>query len=161
MTRLDWLELQLERSDLSLSDRAKFEVEAARLADDISKRQEREREAERERNAMVRRIQELYHTENFAALYQLHGHEFKNDYEILIEGEEHVVYSSVARDNQPSRWPCPSEQKAKSKLYQLVGYRIYDHYCRDYTSQPSTSPKTSRCRDFYNGIPKLTRVVIE
>jgi hypothetical protein len=147
MTRLDWLEEQLERVDLDATSRAKYEAEAAKLATSLSKRQDKEREAKLEHQGKVLRVLELYRNGDFAALYNLHGSMFEQDYEILTEGEDHVVYSSVARDNQPSRWPCPSEGKAKAKLRQLVAYRVYDHFCRNSTCKQSTSPRTSPYRD--------------
>jgi hypothetical protein len=130
-TRLDWLEDQLDRDDLADVVRSAYEKEASKLADIESAMQERRVAYQRELQLKVNQIKELYEGGSRRELVRLYGHEFIDDYEIRKEGNEHIVYSSVARDFQNARWVEATEQGANEKIVELLGHRVYDHYVRD------------------------------
>lgn len=130
-TRLDWVEEQLDRDDLDEATRAKYEKEADMLAYKTSLIQERRVEYQQQLRDKINNIKALYEGGSRRELVKLYGHEFIDDYEIRKEGNDHVVYSSVARDFQNTRWVEASEEDANEKIVELLGHRVYDHYVRD------------------------------
>ena len=105
MSRLDWLEAQLERDDLTLEQRRKYETEADKIANGISAIQERQQKAREERRAHFQALKQQLQSGNLSAI-DTHGiPEFGSDYEIVQEGSNHVVYSRVAADGQNDRHP--------------------------------------------------------
>lgn len=56
--------------------------------------------------------------------------EFGEDYEVAVEGTNHVVYSMVAREDQQARHLCNSAEEARLKLRKLVWDRLYTKYVR-------------------------------
>lgn len=133
-SRLDWLEDQLDRDDLPEALRIQYNSEADDIANRNTKQQEKNRAAELDRQYKIATISDMIDMGRTDQLVAMYGDEFVGDYETRKEGDEQVIYSSVARDDQPSRWVCPSEDEAKAKLKQLLYYRIYDHYYRDRSS---------------------------
>jgi hypothetical protein len=57
--------------------------------------------------------------------------EFADDYEILQEGTDQVLYSKVAQDDQEHRHPFTSISGAEWKKRQLIYYRLYNKYVRE------------------------------
>jgi hypothetical protein len=129
--RLEWLEYQLEMVNLSEELRAQYNREADDLASRETKQQEKTKATELDKQYKIACIADMIDSNHTDQLVAAYGDEFVGDYETRREGTEHVIYSSVARDDQPSRWPCPTEDDAKAKLKQLLYYRIYDHYYRE------------------------------
>jgi hypothetical protein len=131
MTRLDWLEEQLENGDLDEETRAKYEREANSIAEAQTAAQRARKQKEQELKLKINNIKSLYEGGSRKELVKLYGDEFIQDYETIQEGEEFVVYSAVARDFQNTRWVCTSAQTAEEKIVELLGHRVYDHYVRD------------------------------
>ena len=130
-SRLSWLETQLDREDLSSQLRAQYEAEADRLANGLTLIQQKQAARTQEELNKIADISALFQAKDVNTLVSKYGHEFIDDYEILVEGSDHVVYSSVSRESQSNRWICKDEEEAISKRNQLLYYRVYDHYMRD------------------------------
>lgn len=129
--RLEWLEYQLENVNLPDNVREQYESEADKLASHETKQQEKTKLAELDKQYKIATISDMIDMGRTDQLVAMYGDEFVGDYETRKEGDEQVIYSSVARDDQPGRWVCPSDDEAKAKLKQLLYYRIYDHYYRN------------------------------
>ncbi len=108
---------------------AELEVLAERLADAETNRQDKMKQAlERERQR-VEAIREAIANEDMDLVQVLGETEFGDDYEICVEGTDHVIYSKVAKDEQ-SRWVLSNAEEAEKKQRQLYYYRLYDKYVR-------------------------------
>ena len=130
-TRLDWLEDQLDNDELDEKTRLKYEQEANAIAERTSNAQAKLKAEELIKQEKIETISSMIDAGKIDTLIINYGDEFIGDYETRSEGSEFVVYSHVAKDNQPSRWPCSSEEQSNAKVRQLVYYRIYDTYYRD------------------------------
>ena len=127
MNRLSWLEDQLDNDSLPQALRDKYEREAASLAEAMTKREVKERAAILERDQLRARL-----IAEDLSVVDTHGiPEFGDDYEVLIENTNHVVYSKVSRQGQVDRWVLSTPEKAEAKRRQLIYYRLYDKYVRD------------------------------
>lgn len=133
-SRLDWLEDQLDRDDLPEALKVAYNREADDIANRNTKQQEKNKMTELDRQYKIATISDMVDMGKTDQLVAMYGDEFVGDYDTRKEGEEQVIYSSVAKDDQPSRWVCTSEDEAKAKLRQLLYYRIYDHYYRNRNS---------------------------
>lgn len=128
--REDWLYEQLEDQTLSAELRADYDAEldvlAARL-DAALDRQATRVKAEVARRAEIRAKMAA---EDMDYVWALGEAEFKDDYEIVAEGTEFILYSKVARDDQSHRRPHPSLEAAQKDLRYLYWNRIYTNYVR-------------------------------
>lgn len=122
-TRLDWLEEQLDRDDLSQSQRKKYEEEANKIADGLSIIQKKQ-------VALKQELITLLKNKDVNGLVATYGADYISDYDIVIEGTDHVVYSHVSRDDQNGRWVCKSAQEAEDKRNQLLYWRLYNYHMR-------------------------------
>jgi hypothetical protein len=130
MKRLVWLEDQLDRDDLPQHLRDKYELEAAREAEFMAKQQEKAKLAKQEKAARDAELKAKLIAGD-VNIIDTHGiPEFGDDYEILKEGERHVVYSRVAREDQESRWMFLDDESANSKYRKLIWDRLYSKYVR-------------------------------
>ena len=57
--------------------------------------------------------------------------EFADDYEIIQEGADQVLYSKVARDDQEHRHVHANVPDAEWNKRQLIYYRLYNKYVRE------------------------------
>jgi hypothetical protein len=131
MNRLDWLEQQLGQETLAPALRQKYELEAQRLAASITASQHKAVLLAKQHAERIAEIRKMYLSNNFDDVVDMFGiPEFGEDYEIIVEGESHVVYSKVAQPNQEARHPTSSQSEAQRRLRQLVWYRLYDKYVR-------------------------------
>lgn len=130
MKRLQWLENQLDRDDLSLKLRRQYEDEADARAAMLSKRQAANKAAQEEKKKQAEVIRQQVLDGNLSAIDVYGIPEFGGDYEIAVEGQDHVVYSRAARDDQNSRHVLPDHDKANAKYRKLVWDRLYHKYVR-------------------------------
>lgn len=130
MRTLRWYEAQLDREDLSDELREEYEAEANRLADKLSKDQEKKllakQEEELARLEKSKEIAKLFDTDP-DTLFAKYGAEFLDDYDV----DGCVVTSKVAPEHHEGQWMLDTQQEAVNKKKQLVNWRIYNHYCRN------------------------------
>lgn len=130
MDRLTWLEEQLEEENLPPEVRRKYESEAEHLAESLTLRQDKERELKvaKKNNLISLRTQLLA---GDLSVVDTHGiPEFGDDYEVVVEGVEHIVYSKVAREWQDTRRVHTTAESADSDYRYLIYNRLYDRYVR-------------------------------
>lgn len=128
--REDWLCEQLENEGLNQDLRRKYEAELEDFAirherAAIKKKQAEEKEAIRRAEIRLR-----IEAEDMDFVWTLGEEEFKDDYEIVVEGVEFVLYSKVARDDQTNRRPHETMEKAQFDLRYLYYNRLYTKYVR-------------------------------
>lgn len=128
--REDWLCDQLDRDDLNAELRSKYEIELedhAKRRDAADANRKRSEAVDAARKAEIRAMI-LANNEDF--IQRLGQEEFGDDYELTQEGELHVVYSKVARDDQTHRRAHATLAEAQADLRYLFYNRMYDRYVR-------------------------------
>ena len=128
--REDWLVEQLNNDSLSLVLRQKYEAELDRLADRYEAAELSRKNAEAKERARRAEIRAKIEAKDEDFIWTMGTEEFGHDYEVVIEGSSHVVYSKVARDDQDHRHVCDTAEAANRKLRTLLYYRLYDKYVR-------------------------------
>lgn len=128
--REDWLYEQLEQETLSVDLRLEYEAELdARAArHDSSVRKKAEAEAKEAARRADIRARILAGEADF--ITKLGEDEFGGDYELVQEGDDFIVYSKVARDDQTHRRTHDSLEKAQHDLRYLYYNRMYSKYVR-------------------------------
>jgi hypothetical protein len=129
-TREDWLVDQLDRNDLTPALRAKYETELEAHAERHERAQEAKKLAEQVEIARKAEIRAMLLKNDIDLVAHLGEQEFGDDYEIVLEGTEHVVYSKVARDDQNHRRPHKTREAAEHDLRYLFYNRLYSKYVR-------------------------------
>ena len=129
-TREDWLYDQLDNGKLSDSVRTKYEAELDQIANRRSETQAQRQELKQAEAARVANIRAMLVAGNLDVIDTFGMEEFGEDYETIVEGSEHIVYSKVARDDQASRHALPTQDDARAKLRKLVWDRLYTKYVR-------------------------------
>lgn len=130
MKRLQWLEEQLDRDDISFALRRKYELEADKLAMQLTMAQKHQKEAKEARDKEIAFLREQLQNGNLSAI-DTHGiPEFGEEYEIVREGNSYVVYSRAAREDQNDRHVFTDYESANSKYRKLIWDRLYHKYVR-------------------------------
>ena len=130
MKRLQWLEDQLDRDDLSLKLRRQYEDEADARAAMLSKQQEQTKKLKEERKKEMEAIREKLLAGDISII-DTHGiPEFGDDYEVQQEGNEFIVYSKAAQDWQDHRRVHSTAEAADKDFRYLIRNRLYDRYVR-------------------------------
>lgn len=130
MNREDWLVEQLNKDNLNANLRTKYEAELEAIAERfevVSFKKKAAAKAEANRRAEIRR--RLLENDEDLVL-TLGQEEFGEDYEITQEGDDFVIYSKVARDNQTHRRVHASQEAADKDFRYLLFNRLYDKYVR-------------------------------
>jgi hypothetical protein len=129
-SREDWLCDQLDKDDISQEMKAKYEQELDAIARSHTKRQEAEKKAIAERTERFAHIKAQLIAGDINVIDAFGIPEFGDDYETVIEGNNYVVYSKVASDNQNNRHVMNTADEANSKFRKLVWDRLYHKYVR-------------------------------
>ena len=134
MDRYHWLELQLDRDDLT---DAEFDLYNKELNDlqDLKNRCGNEMKQQRiakelERLAILATIVEMSEQGRMADLVDTYGQDFIGEYTI---NEQHEVRSFAHNNRNPDQqklWKMESHDAAVKKMHVLIYYRIYDRYFR-------------------------------
>lgn len=130
MTREDWLVGQLDSGKLDAITSARYEQELDDIAQGHSKRQASEVAAKAVADQRRADIKAMLLAGNLDVIDTFGMEEFGPDYEVTMEGDVHVVYSKVARDDQENRHHLSSATDAQAKLRKLVWDRMYTKYVR-------------------------------
>lgn len=130
-TRLQWLEVQLDREDLTMEDFHLYNTEANALQSEINAiKAQRQMDRQTELNAKVLRITQLHKEGRMVELVESYGAEFEANYVIL---ENFTVLSGCFNPRNPNAqnvWECQSMEQALAKKFQLIYWRVYDRYVR-------------------------------
>lgn len=129
-SREDWLCEQLDRDDLPQQLKEKYNAELDRFAEAYNTRELKRKQTQESERARIKAIKAkiLENDEDFIAHFG--EEEFGEDYELVEEGTEFVIYSKVARDDQEHRRTHGSLEEAKNDLRYLYYNRLYDRYVR-------------------------------
>ena len=130
--RLKWLEIQLEREDLSDTTFYQYNNEANALQDEINQvKLHRLADAQYEMQAKITHITSLVNEGRMVELVETYGVEFECDYSIL---ENFTVISYCFNSRNPNGtncWEHTSLKDALAKKFQLIYWRVYDRYIRN------------------------------
>lgn len=129
-SREDWLCDQLDRDDLSSELRTKYERELDAFAERFNQQQAKKKEAEQKEKERIAHIRAQLIAGNQDVIDVFGMQEFGDDYETVIEGTNHIIYSKVARDDQENRHVFNDKDSAYTKLRKLVWDRMYSKYVR-------------------------------
>ena len=134
---IEWYENQLEtNTKLTPAQIEEYENAIERLADIEARAYNRAQEAKAEERKKFEALKAAVISGNKKAYLAQGLHEFGGDYEVRVEGNDHVVYSKVTRDHQEHRRVHKTSNDAQSDLEYLIYNRMYDKYVRggDYNS---------------------------
>ena len=128
--REEWLCEQLDRNDLSDTLRESYERELDSFADRFTKVQVKMKQNEEKERARLADIRAkiLANDDDFVQAFG--DTEFGSDYELVQEGDQYVVYSKVARDDQDHRRVHETYEKAYADRRWLYWNRLYTKYVR-------------------------------
>jgi len=128
---IEWYERQLDTNpNLSPAQIEQYEKEIERLADVEAKAHQRVLARKAEEKKRFEEIKAQLQRGD-ASVIDLFGiPEFGSDYEMIQEGDKHIVYSKVARDDQEHRHIHSSHKDAESHYRKLVWDRLYTKYVR-------------------------------
>lgn len=129
-SREDWLCDQLDNETLSPVLRTRYEAELDSFANAHSKHDAKLKEIEQKEIARRANIKQQMLAGNLDVIDAFGMEEFGPDYETIIEGTNHIVYSKVARDDQEHRHMFSNADDAYIKLRKLVWDRMYTKYVR-------------------------------
>ena len=129
-SREDWLCDQLDKEDLAPALRAKYEQELDDFAERFNRQQTKKKEAEQKELERIVHIKAQLIAGNLDVIDTFGMQEFGGDYEVVVEGMSHIVYSKVARDDQENRHSFNDQESARIKLRKLVWDRMYTKYVR-------------------------------
>jgi hypothetical protein len=129
--RLEWLERQLDRADISdeLADQYNREANEIQSKINHDKAKARQRKA-LENAARIQHVLELVEEGRMVELVETYGGEFQDDYTIT---DSFMVISGCFNPRNPNGqncWQCDDLASALQKKFQLIYYRVYDHYVR-------------------------------
>lgn len=128
--REDWILQQLEKGTLNEAVRSAYEAELDAIAEGLNRREAKRKEAEATELKRRAEIRARIEAEDMDYVWTLGEAEFKDDYEIVPEGDQFVLYSKVARDDQNQRRPHATMDAANSDLRYLYWNRLYTKYVR-------------------------------
>lgn len=134
---IEWYERQLATNpNLSPSQIEEYEQEIERLADIEARAYHKAQEKKAAERKKLEELKAEFLSKSRDEVMAQGMAEFGDDYEIRVEGNVHVVYSKVARDDQENRRVHDTAEKAQSDLEYLIYNRLYAKYVRsgDYTS---------------------------
>jgi hypothetical protein len=131
-TRLQWLEIQLDREDLTQEQFIEYNTEANALQSEINAiKAQRENDRQSERHAKIAHITQLAKEGKMVELVESYGAELEADYVIL---ENFTVLSGCFNPRNPNAqnvWECRSIEEALAKKFQLIYWRLYNRYVRN------------------------------
>lgn len=131
-SRLEWLEKQLDREDLSdemvdLYNREANEIQGS-LNDKLAAQNQRITD---EHKANLHRIVYLVKQGRVKSLIEEYGHQFIGQYSITPNFQVRSYASNSRSPNQANVWQFTSHEECQKKLTKLLYDRIYTHYLRD------------------------------
>lgn len=130
--RLQYLEKQLDREDLSQEEFTEFNTEANALQDEINQiKARRLTDKQFELQSRINHIAELAREGRMVELVETYGSEFEESYVIL---ENFTVLSGCVNTRNPNGtncWEFGCIEDALAKKFQLIYWRVYDHYVRN------------------------------
>lgn len=146
--REDWLVEQLDRDDLSVTLRAKYEAELEEIARRIevskarSKTREKELAAEREKA----RFEELETREKeLAKAMDMDYDTWLNHAKSLYRVDGCLVTSIARGPDHERQWDHDSHFEAREHVFKLISWKFYDHFQRgsNFTYLPTSSKDTT------------------
>lgn len=128
---IEWYERQLDNNkSLSATQIEQYEQEIERLADIEAKAHQRILARKQEEKQRFDEIKAKLEAGDANVIDIVGIPEFGNDYELTIEGSNHIVYSKVAREDQEQRHVHLEEKEAVAKYRKLIWDRLYAKYVR-------------------------------
>ena len=128
--REEWLCDQLDNDSLSDALRIKYEKELDAMAEKHSKAQIRLKEIEAEAKIKREELKARILAKDFDFIKSYGEEEFGSDYDVVQEGDQFVIYSKVARDDQEHRRVHATLEAANADLRYLFYCRLYTKYIR-------------------------------
>jgi hypothetical protein len=129
-SREDWLCDQLDRDDLTEALRAKYEAELDDFANRFTSAQSKAKTKAIADQARLEELKAKILANDVDFIKSFGEEEFGQDYDVVEEGNDFVVYSKVAKDNQEHRRVHPTLEAANADLCYLFYNRLYDRYIR-------------------------------
>lgn len=147
-SRLDWLESQLDRDDLTAEQFEAYNREANELQDAKNirvKKREEEREAlrkEMEQEKALERALSLTEEEvekmyvkfhkNYVSEYMSYEEWLNKSTRYYTINEDHSVTSRARSNKTQETVPCVSVADAKMRILSLIKIKFYDHFVKGY-----------------------------
>lgn len=132
MSRLKWLETQLDREDLTDEEFELYNKEANELQSQINASRARQiKEREDARQAILDRITVLAKEGRMAAVVEEFGQQFAGDYSYTDDFQVRSAAYNERNPNLQNTWQFSSKEECLEKINLLIYWRVYDHYFRD------------------------------
>lgn len=128
--RETWLVDQLDNNELTVAVREAYEAELDAIAERQNRTEAKRKEAEVLEEQRRANIRALLLANDQDIVGTLGMEEFGDDYELVTEGSDFILYSKVARDGQDHRRVHASADLAHADLRYLVWNRLYSKYVR-------------------------------
>ena len=130
--RIDWLDRELNRTDISDELATQYNNEANQLQAQINEaKAQAVKRAQTILEQNIARISELIKAGRMVAVVEEFGSEFVDNYTIT---ESFMVVSSCFNPRNPNGtncWQFNSLEEAQTKKFQLIYWRVYDRYFRN------------------------------